>query len=49
MGKVNFTIYRNKARYHSPRLTRIFEKLIKEYQQMAEKEDNKAKLLDITN
>lgn len=44
-----FTKYRDKARYHSPRLTRIFEKLIKEYQQMAEKEDNEAKLLDITN
>lgn len=44
-----FTKYRDKARYHSPRLTHIFENLIKEYQQMAEKEDNEAKLLDITN
>ena len=44
-----FTKYRDKARYHSPRLTHIFENLIKEYQQMAEREDNEAKLLDITN
>ncbi len=44
-----FTKYRDKARYYSPRLVNIFEGLIKEYQQMAEKEDNEAKLLDITN
>ena len=44
-----FTKYRDKARYHSPRLTHIFENLIKEYQQIAEKEDNEAKLLGITN
>ena len=45
-----FMKYRDKARYRSsPRLTHIFECLIKEYQQMAEKEDNEAKFLDITN
>lgn len=44
-----FTKYRDKARYYSPRLVNIFEGLIKEYQQMAEKEDNEAKLLYITN
>ena len=44
-----FTKYRDKARYYSLRLVNIFEGLIKEYQQMAEKEDNEAKLLDITN
>ena len=44
-----FKKYRDKARYHSPRLTHIFENLIKEFQQMEEKADNEAKLLDITN
>jgi hypothetical protein len=44
-----FTKYRNKARIRSPRLTRIFDNLIKEYQQMAEIEDNKAMFLDMTN
>lgn len=43
------TKYRDNARFRSPRLTRIFENLIKEYQKMAEIEDNKAKLLDMTN
>ena len=44
-----FTKYRDKARLRSPRLTRIFDNLIKEYQQMAEKEDNRAIFLDLTN
>ena len=44
-----FVKYRDKARYYSPRLVRIFESLIQEYQQRAEEEDNRARFLDITN
>ena len=44
-----FIKYRDRTRLRSPRLTHIFDNLIKEYQQMAEKEDNRATFLDITN
>lgn len=44
-----FIKYRDRTRLRSPRLTQIFDNLIKEYQQMAEKEDNRATFLDITN
>lgn len=41
-----FKKYIARTRTRSPRLTRIFEQKVKEYEYMAEEEDNKAKLFD---
>jgi len=42
-----FTRYRDRAQTRSPRLTRIFDNLIKEYQRRAEIEDNNARIIDL--
>lgn len=39
--------YANKTRFSYPRITKIFNELIIEYQRIAQKEDNEAKLIDL--